>query len=69
MTLYVFGRCMTNAGCNERGLQVKAEQDETETIYAAREAAEADGAGRIPMDAFKAVISALQVRHHQLESA
>ena len=43
-------------------VQVKAEQSHTATIYAAREAAEAAGAGRIPMEAFKVIISTLQVR-------
>ena len=47
-------------------VQVKAEQEETETIFAAREAAEAAGAGRIPMEAFKAVTSTLQARHRPL---
>lgn len=43
-------------------MQVKAEQSHTDTIYAAREAAEVAGAGRIPMEAFKVIISTLQVR-------
>eukprot|EP00892_Ulva_mutabilis_P004029 jgi/Ulvmu1/1999/UM012_0162.1 len=48
--------------------KVKTEQQQTETIFAAREAAEAAGAGRIPMEAFKAAISTLQAQERSAEA-